>query len=270
MSTKTTISLCGGLAAVALGLLPATALAQAPAAKAPDLETARKLMGGLWTGYNERPPAAPAGQANPNPTVNNRRFPPALEAIMKPWVRSGYDKYKKAAENVVDKEPPTPDNHCLPFAIPGESASSGFGLQFLFTPKTTGMLIQLDAQFRLIHMNEDHPKNLKPGFHGHSVGHWEGDTLVVDSVGFDERSQFNDGTLHSAKLHIVERYHVRPDGILEATITYTDPDAYTAPYTVTRRWKRTDEPFQEYLNAQNNQLYECPTAEGGSKYRPVQ
>jgi hypothetical protein len=255
-------ALCAGLLALAL---PAAAVHAAPA-KAPSLEEARKLMGGQWTGYQEpRPAGAPRP---PVSVINDRRFPPALEAIMKPWVKAGYEKYKDAAIHVVDKEPPTPDNHCLPFAIPGEGASSGFGLQIEFTPKVVGFIIQLDTQFRLIRMNAQHPKNLTPSFHGDSIGRWEGDTLVVDSVGFDTRSQFSDGVLHSEKLHIVERYHVNPQGILEAQITYTDPDAYTGPYTQTRRWKRIGNPPQEYLNAQNNQLYACPNVRTGSDYHP--
>jgi hypothetical protein len=253
----------GALLGATLAAASAAASPAAAAAPAGDAEAGRKAMSGLWTGFNDRPPP-PEG----NSVINSRRFPPDLEAIMKPWVRAGYDKYKHAAETVVDKEPPTPDNHCLPFAIPGENASHGFGIQFLFTPKTTGLLIQLDSEWRLIHMDQQHPADLKPSFLGHSVGRWEGDTLVIDSVGFDERSQFSDGVLHSAKLHIVERYHVDEQGILQASYTYTDPDAYTAPYTKTKKFKRLDEPFQEYLNAQNNQLYGCPTAKTGSDYQP--
>lgn len=253
----------GALLGATLAAASAAALPAAAAAPAGDVEAARKAMSGLWAGFNDRPPPAEG-----NSVINSRRFPPDLEAIMKPWVRAGYDKYKRAAETVVDKEPPTPDNHCLPFAIPGENASHGFGIQFLFTPKVTGILIQLDSEWRLVHMDQQHPADLKPSFLGHSVGHWEGDTLVIDSVGFDERSQFSDGVLHSPKLHIVERYRVNAEGILEASYTYEDPDAFTAPYVKTKKFKRLEEPFQEYLNAQNNQLYGCPTADKGSSYQP--
>ena len=134
-----------------------------------------------------------------------------------------------------------------------------------------GIHMQIDNQLRLIHMNAQHPADLKPSMHGHSVGHWEGDTLVIDTIGFDPRSQFNDGFIHGPNLHAVERYRVIEGGkILEKTFTYTDPDALTEPYTFTRRQQRTDKLFQEYVNAQNNTLYECPTNVAGSKYRPVE
>jgi hypothetical protein len=119
-------------------------------------------------------------------------------------------------------------------------------------------------------MNEQPPANLKPSMHGYSVGHWEGDTLVIETTGYDPRSQFNDGFTHGPNLKSVERYKVVEGGkILEKTFTYTDPDALTEPYTFTRRQQKTDKPFQEYINAQNNRLYPCPTADKGSSYQPM-
>jgi hypothetical protein len=152
----------------------------------------------------------------------------------------------------------------------GETVVTGWILGIYVTPTVIGIHHQIDNQMRLIHMNAQHPADLKPTMHGHSVGHWEGDTLVIDTIGYDPRAQFNDGFIHGPKLHSVERYRVIENGkILEKTFTYTDPDTLTEPYTIVRRQQKTDKPFQEYLNAQNNTLYECPTADGGSKYQPV-
>ncbi len=256
-----------GLAVAAA--VPAASWAQA-AAPSPEV---MRAMNGLWTGIG-RPPGQAATPAPPPPpqptsTVNNNRFPPALEALLQPWAKAGYDKYKAAAAAVVDKEPPTPDNNCLPFGMPGEGVSTAFPWYLHVTPTTVGIIMQIDTQMRLIHIGAQHPADLKPSMHGHSVGHWEGDTLVIDSIGFDDRAQFNDGIIHSPKLHVVERYRVIDDGkTLEKTYTFTDPDAFTGPYTIVRKSYRTDKPFQEYLNAQNNTLYQCPTADAGSSYQP--
>jgi hypothetical protein len=273
-ATRTRLAAALSLAA-AVVIAPAIAKAQ-PAPSAGPSAAVLQAMAGPWVNMGPTPP--PAGQqqaapAVPESTVNNNRFPPALEAVMKPWVKAGYEKYKAAAiavtSGAVDKEPPTPDNMCLPFGMPGDTVASNFAAQFYFTPKVVGLLLQLDTQMRLIHMNAQHPADLKPSFHGHSVGHWEGDTLVVDSVGFDERSQFVDGVLHGPKLRVTERFRLVDDNkLLEKTYTFTDEDAFTAPYTVVRRSRRADKPFQEYLNAQNNVLYPCPTAEAGSSYQP--
>jgi hypothetical protein len=260
--------------ALAVLALCATALPAAAAQPAaPSLEVMR-AMSGTWTALGRAPQqqgkAAPAPAPElPVSTINDRRFPPALEALLRPWAKAGYDKYKDAASKVVDKEPPTPDNNCLPFSMPGESVSINFPMYFHITPKTVGILMQIDTQMRLIHMDAQHPANLKPSMHGDSVGHWEGDTLVVDTIGFDDRAQFNDGIIHSPKLQVTERYRVIDAGAtLEKTFTFTDPDAFTGPYTIVRLSHRADRPFQEYMNAQNNTLYECPTAAAGTRYQP--
>ncbi len=252
---------------LAAAVLPAASLA-GPAPSQPSPEVMASFYG-PWTGITPR--QEPQTPAAPNPTINDRRFPPALEAKLTPRSKAAYLKFKAMATNVVDKEPPTPDNNCLPFAVPGETVTTGWPMLIQVTPKVVAILMNIDDQVRLVHMNEEHPKDLKPTMHGHSVGHWEGDTLVIDTIGFDERSQFTDGFIHGPKLHAVERYRVIDGGkTLEKTFTYTDPDALTEPYTWTRTEHRTDEAFQEYVNAQNNLLYACPTVEGGTKYKPVE
>jgi len=80
----------------------------------------------------------------------------------------------------------------------------------------------------------EHPANLDPGFLGHSIGHWEGDTLVVDTVGFLGDEYFwisRDGYPHTEQLHTIERFS-RPDfDTLRYEITIDDPGAYTQPWT---------------------------------------
>jgi hypothetical protein len=80
-----------------------------------------------------------------------------------------------------------------------------------------------------------HPKDPMPAWYGHNVGHWEGDTLVVDRIGFNEQSWLDqESHPHSEKLHVVERY-TRPDlGHLETEITVEDPAVLAKPYTTKR------------------------------------
>jgi len=255
------------LAALVLAGLASPAAADHPWPSAATL----RAWSGVWTGQNlqqqlQQQPQQAIGSALRAP-VNDRRFPPELANLLRPKYRAAWEKFKSVAET----EPPTPDNNCLPFAMPGESVTTNFGQVFHITPRVIGILIEIDAQMRLVHMDVDHPKDLKPSMHGHSVGHWEGDTLVIDTIGFDPRSQFNDGITHSDKLHVVERYRLVGDGReMEKTFVFTDPEAFTGPYTIVRRVHKDDEPFQEYLNAQNNREYPCPTAEAGSAYKPVE
>jgi len=262
------------LRAAALGLAFAPAAmsqAQAQAPHQPSAEVMRSFIG-PWNGMaREGQQRQQSADAPPASTVNDRRFPPALEARLTPKAKAAYLKFKDLASKVVDKEPPTPDNNCLPFAMAGETVSTRWPMMLLVTPTVIGIRMQIDNQVRLVHMNQEHPKDLKPSMHGHSVGHWEGDTLVIDTIGFDERAQFNDGFIHGPNLRVVERYRVIDGGkTLEKTFTYTDPDSLTEPYTFTATEYQSDEPLQEYVNLQNNQLYPCPNAREGSKYRPVQ
>lgn len=266
-------SVSSALAFLVAGALFAPVCAE-PAGTQPSPEVLRSFFG-PWTanvGGPQRPAGqAPAEAAPPVSTVNDRRFPPALEARLTPRSKAAYLKFKDLASKVVEKEAPTPDNNCLPFAMPGETVTTGWPMSIQVTPKVIGILMNIDNQMRFVYMNKQHPADLKPSFHGHSVGHWEGDTLVIDTVGFDERAQFNDGFIHGPGLHVVERYRLTEGGkTLEKTFTFTDPDALTEPYTFTRTVHRMEQPFQEYVNAQNNTLYACPTDTAGSNYRPVQ
>ena len=102
-------------------------------------------------------------------------------------------------------------------------------------------------------MNAKHPGKFEPTFMGHSVGHWEGDTLVVDTIGMIKQTQIDEaGTLHSDQLHVVERIRKVQD-TLEVLFTIEDPKAFTKPWTAVRIWKwRPDIRFIEYICEENN------------------
>jgi hypothetical protein len=99
-----------------------------------------------------------------------------------------------------------------------------------------------------------HPHDLAPGYLGHSIGWWDGDALVIDSVGFSENFWMNrDGLPHTEQLHIVERL-TRPNfDTLNYEVTIDDPGAYTAPWTsgYTLGWQKGLELF-EYSCQENN------------------
>lgn len=98
-----------------------------------------------------------------------------------------------------------------------------------------------------------HPKDPTPAWYGHSIGHWEGDTLVVDRIGFDPRVWLDlDSHPHSDKLHVIERYH-RPDlGHLEIEITVDDPGILAKPWTQKRVTNLANEEIFEFICTENN------------------
>jgi len=100
-----------------------------------------------------------------------------------------------------------------------------------------------------------HPDDEEPSWYGHSVGHWEGDTLVVETVGFNDLFWFDFvGHPHTTQLRTVERYTRTKMGELEVVTTVEDPGAYAKPFTV--KFRHTLRPgweLMEYICNENNQ-----------------
>ena len=121
--------------------------------------------------------------------------------------------------------------------------------------------------FRTIYMDgRKHPDNFTPTYYGHSIGWWEGDTLVVDTVGFNERFWIDRGQLpHTNRLHLIEKYTRTALETMRYELTIDDPGAYTAPFTGVSnlRWQADTELF-EYICQQANQAYTLMVGEGTS------
>jgi hypothetical protein len=95
--------------------------------------------------------------------------------------------------------------------------------------------------FRIVYLNGQHPKDLDPSYYGHSIGHWEGDTLVVDVVGLNDETWLGSGTvgpklamMHSDQLHVVERW-TRSGDVLTYEATVEDPVMFSKPWVMTPR-----------------------------------
>jgi len=118
---------------------------------------------------------------------------------------------------------------------------------FLQTPKKITMIWQMDQQVRHVHMNVPHSANPKPSWYGESVGRYEGDTLVIDTIGLTNKAHLdNYRTPASDKLHVVERYRLINDGkTLEAHVTLDDPVALKQPLQVIHRWRKVNQPIIE-------------------------
>jgi hypothetical protein len=109
--------------------------------------------------------------------------------------------------------------------------------------------------FRVIYMDgKPHPKDLTPSYYGDSRGHWEGDTLVVDNVGFNEGFWMDRaGSPHTEKLHFIEKFTRSDYNLLDYEVTVEDPGAYTATWSnkFQMRWNGGQELF-EYVCQDNN------------------
>lgn len=120
------------------------------------------------------------------------------------------------------------------------------------TPEVIVILYEAFHQWRRIPIDEklEHPNDLVPTWMGDSVGHWEGEKLVVDVVGFNDKTWLGgSGTIHTERLHVVERYRLNDDGTLSWEATVEDPGALTKPWQTGRLLRRPgpDVRVEEYV-----------------------
>jgi len=234
-------------------LLVAVSLcAQAPSAQKPPVpRTAdgKPDLSGVWQGGSlsfaigvanaarVSAPGVPVAPAKPEP-------PPYTEAAMK--IVQGY----RDRRGIDD-----PDGRCL---MPGIPRITRMPMPFQITQTRDQVLFLYEAfhAFRIIPTDgRGHPDDITPSFMGDSVAHWEGDTLVVDVTGFNDKTWLNDvGTFHTENLHVTERFtRVDYDTIVyEAKME--DPDVFTKPWNLSSAIRlRPDDRVREYECGENNE-----------------
>ena len=184
---------------------------------------------------------------------------------LKPWVK---EIMKKDNDEVLaGKIAFTPSSSCMPAGVPGFLALGGNNnpYWFLQTPKEVVIMRAADSQVRRIYLDVPHSPNPKPSWYGESVGHYEGDTLVIDTIGLNTKTFVdNYRTPHTEKLHVIERWRMVDNRqAMEVTVTVEDPDSFNEPWTGTRRYRRVQQQFREDICAENNEHlfdYGIPTA----------
>jgi hypothetical protein len=146
--------------------------------------------------------------------------------------------------------------NCVPPGLP-VSMTQPYPLEFLFTPGRVTILIETYSMVRRIYTDGSPlpaSDQLDPSYQGTSVGHWEGDTLVVETAGIlPETSPMQGINGHSDKLKVTERMRLADPETLEIVTTREDPAVFTEPFTTTARYARhRDWKIMEYVCAQNN------------------
>jgi len=160
--------------------------------------------------------------------------------ILQPWAR---DVLRKHNELVLSGKPAFPPQaSCWPAGVPHFLLYPVQPVYFLQTSKEVVMTWQADHQIRHVWLNVPHSANLKPSWFGESVGHYEGDTLVVDMTGLNARTLI-DGyqTPHTEQLHVTERFHLINGGkTLQVDVHVEDPGAFTTPWNAIQRYRRVE------------------------------
>jgi hypothetical protein len=147
-----------------------------------------------------------------------------------------------------------PEANCLPTGVP---RIAPYPWRILQTPTHIFFLFEGNIHsFRQIFLDgRKHPDDPDPTWYGHSIGSWDGDTLVVDTVGFNDKFWFDfRGHPHTEQLHTIEHYTRKDLGTLENKVTIIDPGAYSKPFTLTFTARfRPKEELMEYICQENQQ-----------------
>jgi len=227
---------------------------QPPAAPAPRNAQGRAILGGAT-------PADAKGVWTPNGVGLQTPLAPRDTTPFQAWAAALYDDRQKHELE--------PHARCKPSGVSRQFLTP-YGVEFVERPDIQQMFI-FDIggphTFRTIYMDgRPHPANFQPTYYGHSTGKWEGDTLVVDTVGFNETFWLDRrGMPHTEKLHTVERFTRIDYNTIRYEATIDDPGAYTAPWTggFTLRFNPDVELF-EYVCQQSNYAGELMVGDFGT------
>ena len=188
-------------------------------------------LSGIWQVPGD--PRAAGGLFGLGESLNSKYFRDILSdfpADQRPLTAEGAERLRRNAQPGVFN----PVLNCLPDGpVHGDLLPEPF--KFIHSRGVIVMLYEVETTFRQIFMDgRALPKEIgSPSWQGYSVGRWQGDTLVVDTIGFNDASWLDArGTPHSAEMRVEERFRRRDYGHLELTITVTDPRTFTKPIAI--------------------------------------
>src|SRR5579863_4614209 len=171
---------------------------------------------------------------------------------LKQWAK---DAMKKDNDEVLaGKFAFTARSSCKPGGVPGFDVLLGGALSILQSPREVTMIFSGNAETRHIRLDASHSTNPKPSWYGESVGHYDGDTLVVDTIGLNDKTFIdNYRTPHTDKLHVTERWRLIEDGKkLEILMTLDDPGTFKQPWQALRQYDRVNRTLSEDICSENN------------------
>jgi len=245
--------------ALAVSLIPIAAWAQTSNRPAPRATDGKPDLTGVWQPGSTIPGSWDEANAGTGlgGTGKNASAPVAQSstdrhgnegAPYQPWAA------KKVLESFNSRDIDDPTARCLPAGIPRLHSFGLFPVQIVQTPQQIIVLYEYMNVFRVIPLNAKHPDDAEPTYLGDSVGHWEGNTLVVDITSFNDKTCLvGGGTFHSDALHVVERYTRVSKDQINYEAVMEDPKVLTKPWTYhTTMMLRPGTRLHEYVCGENN------------------
>jgi hypothetical protein len=228
--------------------LPASAQAQnaghTGAAKAPPAVAPGADLTGVWSQF----PRIGSRSAGEGGFVFSKEEPP-----MTPWAEAKFKSTKAPHTGGYTGESDDTTLQCFPPGVP-RIYLFNFPMEIMVVPGRVLIVHEFGHYIRQIWTDgRPHPKNLNPSWMGDSIGKWEGETLVVDTIGFNDKTWLDQvGHPHSDALHLTELIHRISPELLQIDFTFDDPKAYTKPWTGTKQFKlRSDWQISEYVCEEN-------------------
>jgi hypothetical protein len=169
------------------------------------------------------------------------------EVPFQPWAKTLF------MQRLQSQGKESPSAHCKPTGVPAIN-SIPLPFKIVQTPKLVLLLYEENTTFRQVFLDGRQPvKDAEPRWLGYSTGKWDGDTLVVDSIGFNNQVWLDGmGHPHSDHLRVTERFRRRDTGHLEIQVAINDPKAYTGPITYTQKLTlMPEEDLLEYFCSEN-------------------
>ena len=226
-----------------------------PGGPAPRLADGHPDLSGHWLpnsagqGLGGRFGVDPAARAQFDPKVTPEE-PPALQ----PWALA-----KIKSMTATEIELAKPSVNCLPRGVAGIWLQNPYSTVIVHTPRSMVQLFEVLNNWRLVHLDgRPLPRDPEPFFYGNSSARWEGDTLVVESIAYDERTSMMPEVLfHSEELRITERYTRPSMNYLIVEVAVSDPKVLLKPWkSAPRRWTLGDGEVYEFFCTNNKELEE--------------
>jgi len=168
--------------------------------------------------------------------------PAATPLVLKPEFAKPYEERRaaEAASNQRGEQLATGGAQCIPYGVPTMMSVATYPVEIIQSPKQVTIITEAFSEVRRVYLDRPQLKidEVAPGYYGRSVGHWDGDTLVVDTVGIKTTVAGYRGMPHSEQMRITERFRLITPDVLHDTITIEDPVVLEKPMTYTLAYRR--------------------------------